>query len=142
MRPLIINKFGNLAGWASIKVNILGRNVEGITELEYKDDKEMNNEYGAGEFPVGQSSGNYKAEASITLYKEENIALVQSLPKGTYIQDIEPFDILVEYRYNNKLYTDVIRNCRFKNNGVTAKSGDGKFTHKYDLLVSHITWNN
>ncbi len=141
MRPTIINKFGKLAGWSSITVNVLGRDVEGITELEYKDEKEMNNEYGAGEFPIGQSEGNYKAEGSITLYKEEIAALTESLPKGMYIQDIPAFDITVQYRYGLKLYTDVMRNCRLKNNGVAVKQNDGTITHKHDLLVSHIDWN-
>jgi len=141
MRPLIINKFGKLAGWASMTTNLLWRDIEGITEVEYKDEKEMNNEYGAGEFPIGQSEGNYKAEASVSLYKEEIIALTQSLPKGVYIQDIPPFDITVQYRYNLKLYKDVLRNCRFKNNGVAAKQNDGTITHKHDLLISHIDWN-
>ena len=67
----LINKFGKIAGWNSVKVVMLGRQVEGITALSYKDSKEKDNIYGAGEFPVGRGEGNYKAEASITLLKEE-----------------------------------------------------------------------
>ena len=60
----LINKFGKIAGWNSVKVVMLGRQVEGITALSYKDSKEKDNIYGAGEFPVGRGEGNYKAEAS------------------------------------------------------------------------------
>ena len=47
----LINKFGKIAGWNSVKVVMLGRQVEGITALSYKDSKEKDNIYGAGEFP-------------------------------------------------------------------------------------------
>ena len=75
----LINKFGKIAGWNSVKVVMLGRQVEGITALSYKDSKEKDNIYGAGEFPVGRGEGNYKAEASITLLKEEVNALQLAL---------------------------------------------------------------
>lgn len=75
----LINKFGKIAGWNSVKVVMLGRQVEGITALSYKDSKEKENIYGAGEFPVGRGEGNYKAEASITLLKEEVNALQLAL---------------------------------------------------------------
>ena len=48
----LINKFGKIAGWNSVKVVMLGRQVEGITALSYKDSKEKENIYGAGEYPV------------------------------------------------------------------------------------------
>ena len=32
----LINKFGKIAGWNSVKVVMLGRQVEGITALSYK----------------------------------------------------------------------------------------------------------
>ena len=52
----LINKFGKIAGWNSVKVVMLGRQIEGITALSYKDSKEKDNIYGAGEFPVGHPS--------------------------------------------------------------------------------------
>ena len=35
----LINKFGKIAGWNSVKVVMLGRQVEGITALSYKEDR-------------------------------------------------------------------------------------------------------
>ena len=40
-----------------IHIFMLGRQVEGITALSYKDSKEKENIYGAGEFPVGRGEG-------------------------------------------------------------------------------------
>ena len=67
----IINRFGQMTGWNNIVVNMLSRDVEGITELAYDDNVKKEHAYGAGKFPVGRGEGNYEAKASITLYKEE-----------------------------------------------------------------------
>ena len=60
----IINRFGKVAGWNSITVNLLGRDVEGITEIEYSDSLEKENIRGAGAYPVGRGEGNYEAKAT------------------------------------------------------------------------------
>ena len=115
----LINKFGKIAGWNSVKVVMLGRQVEGITALSYKDSKEKDNIYGAGEFPVGRGEGNYKAEASITLLKEEVNALQLALGSGKRLTDIEPFDIPVMYEYKGLVMKDVIRNVEFTDKAWT-----------------------
>jgi len=137
----IINKFGKMAGWNSITVNMLGRDVEGITELEYNDSTSKENAMGAGNKPVGRADGNYEAKASITLYVEELNALQRSLPPGKSIADIAPFDIVVEYEYNGFKVRDRIHNCEFTGRGVSVKQGDKTIAHKQDLVVSHIGWN-
>ncbi len=140
-RKVINNRFGVLTGWNNIKVNILGRDLEGITEVEYSDEKNFTPEYGAGDSPVGMSTGNYSAKASISLYWEEVRALLESLPKGSRIQDVPAFDVIVEYEFNNEVIKDVINACHFKNNGVALKQGDGKVITKIELPCMDITWN-
>jgi hypothetical protein len=137
----IINKFGKLAGWNSITLRMLGRDVEGITELEYNDSVEKENVRGAGAFPIGRGEGNYEAKASITLYQEEIVALQQSLGPGKRLTDIAPFDIIVRYEYNGFACKDVIRNCEFTGNARAPKQNDKSINNKFDLLVSHIDWN-
>lgn len=137
----LINKFGKLAGWNSITTNMLGRDIEGITELSYEDNMEKENAYGAGPFPIGRSEGNYSAKASITLFVEERIALQRSLPPGSRIQDIAPFDINVQYEYQGFMYTDRIHDCEFTGNAVEVKQNDKTIAYKYELIVSHIDWN-
>lgn len=137
----IINKFGRIVGWNNLTARVLGRNLEGFTELEYTDDVKMDNEYGGGKYPIGQSEGNYEPKASVMLYSEELVSLQASLPAGSRIQDIPPFDFIVQYDRNGVIQKDVIRNCRFKNNGRSAKQNEGKIQTKIDLLCSHIDWN-
>jgi len=138
----IINKFGKMAGWNSITTNILGRDLEGITELAYSDETDKKNFNGAGGFPVGRGDGNTEAKASFSLYKEEVNGLLNALPPGGRLQDIAPFDITVNYeKADGSLQKDRIRNCEFMGNGIDVKNGDGSIVTKFDLLVSHIEWN-
>ena len=140
-KPTIINKFGKVAGWNSITLRMLGRDVEGLIELEYDDTIEKENVYGAGGYPIGRGEGNYAAKAAITLLNEEIVALQQSLGPGKHLADIAPFDIPVRYEYGGFAYKDVIRNAEFKGNARAPKQNDKSISNKFDLLVSHIEWN-
>jgi hypothetical protein len=138
----IINKFGKMKGWNSITVNLLGRDVEGITQIAYSDNVTKENVYGAGKMPIGRSQGNYEPEASFTLYKEEVDALRLALGPGRRIQDIEPFDIVVQYETpTGEIFKDIIRNAEFTNDGVEVEQGNGTITTQYTLIVSHIDWS-
>lgn len=131
-----------MQGWNSITVNLLGRNLEGITEINYTDSTTKENVYGAGGMPIGRSEGNYEAEASMTLLKEEADGLRLSLPPGKRLQDIAPFDIVVVYENKTGLIlTDIIRNCEFTNDGVEVAQSDGTIATQYTLIISHIDFN-
>ena len=82
-----------------------------------------------------------KAEASITLLKEEVNALQLALGSGKRLTDIEPFDIPVMYEYKGLVMKDVIRNVEFTDNGVDVKQGDKSIATQFTLLPSHIDWN-
>ena len=138
----IKNKFGTLTGWNLITVNLLGRDLEGITEFEYTDETDIQPSYGAGDTPIGHEVGKYEAKASVTLLLEELVALQKSLPPGTRLQDIPAFDVVVEYLVGTQYVTDRVVGCRFKNNGRTAKQGDGKIVQKIDLVPIEVIFGS
>jgi hypothetical protein len=141
MKISLINKFGKMTGWNDVTTTMLGRDLEGITELSYNDNTEKENVNGAGGMPVGRGSGNYKAECSLTLFIEEVIALQRSLAPGKRMQDVAPFDIAVSYDYNSFIYKDRIRNVEFTGNSREIKQNDKTIAIKYEMIVSHIDWN-
>lgn len=142
MADTIINKFGNIQGWNNITCNIMGRDVEGITALSYNDSEEIENVYGAGKYPIGRGSGNYAAEASITMIKEEFDAIQSALPLGKRLSDIEPFDITVEYALpDGRILRDRIRNVQFTGRGVDGNQNDKDLAYQSELICSHIEWN-
>ncbi len=131
-----------MKGWNSITVNLLSRDLEGISALSYNDTVTKENVKGAGMYPIGRSSGDYEAECSITLFKEEVDALKMALPKGQRIQDIGPFDIIVVYKSKDgAIVKDIIHNAEFTTDGVDVSQGDGSIATEYPLIISHITWN-
>jgi len=141
MLDILVNKFGKVAGWNSTTVTMMGRDIEGITELKYDDNVEKENIYGAGKMPIGRGEGNYKATCSIALIKEEVDALQLSLGPGKRLTDIAPFDIAVSYDYLSKIYKDRIRNCEFTGRSVEVKQNDKVIATTFELIVSHIDWN-
>lgn len=138
----VVNKFGVMQGWNSVTVNLFSRDLEGILKVAYNDEVAKENAKGAGMFPIGRARTGYEAEASLTLYKEEVDAIRKSMPPGKRLQDIAPFDIIVQYEtQDGKILKDIIHNCEFTNDGFEVNQGDGTISTEYTLIVSHVTYN-
>lgn len=138
----IINKFGTLQGWNSVTVNMLGRDVEGITKVSYNDKTTKENAYAAGPYPIGRTEGNYEPEASIELLKEEVDGIQKALGAGMRLQDIPPFDINVVYeRKDGTIQKDRVMHCEFTNNTREVAQSDGSISVELELITSHIQWN-
>lgn len=132
---------GTRHSWGSIKTNILGRTVSGITAISYEDRQEKVNNYGAGTMPVSRGLGKYEAECTITLHAYETEAMQRSMGPGKRLQDIAPFDIVVSFiNASDQVVTHVIRNCEFTNNKRDLKQGDTVIEVEHKLVVSHIEW--
>lgn len=132
---------GMLHSWADIVVTIGGVPMTGITGINYGDDQEVVNKYGAGRHPVGRAKGRITPSAKITLYQEEVEAIQRQAPGGR-LQDIAPFDIIVTYIPESGIVTtDKVRNCQFKANNRNWKEGDTGQEVELELIPSHIEWN-
>lgn len=139
----IVNKFGRLQGWNQVKTNTLSRDLEGINELNYTDNMDIQGVKGAGKFDIGYTdTQNYVATASFTILKEEMDALLRSYPVGTRIQDIPLGDIVVAYELpDGSLLCDIIREARIRNQGRNVKQNDGSIWTTYELYTPLIDWN-
>lgn len=140
-QPKVINKFGEMIGWTHVSVRALGRTFEGVTAIEYGDDDEINNEYGAGGHPQGYSKGNTSPFCNLTLFLEEIIGMQESLRDGQRLQDIAEFEIVVKYEWQNKIYTDIVNACKIKNNGRSVSQGDGTVSKQFNLRTAGISYN-
>ena len=132
---------GREYSWGDIVCLINGTNMTGITGIDYSDDQEVTENYGAGRYPVSRSKGRITCTGKITLYASEVMALQKQAPNGR-LQDIAPFDITVSYVPDDGgvVVTDRIRNCQFKKNERSWSEGDTSKTVDLDLAVSHIEW--
>ncbi|TGG34883.1 hypothetical protein [Duncaniella freteri] len=131
---------GMLVAWADIVVLVGGVPVTGITGVEYGDEQEIVNKWGAGRHPVGRAKGRITPSAKITLYHEEVVAL-QSQSVNGRLQDLPPIEIQVSYLpENGVVVTDKIRNCHISSNTRKWKEGDTGQEVELPLVPSHIEW--
>lgn len=131
---------GMLCSWADIVVAPSGVPITGIVGIEYGDNQEVVNKYGAGRYPVGRAKGRITPTGKIILYQEEVQALQAQSPNGR-IQDLAPFDISVSYLPESGIIkTDIIRNVQFSGNSRKWKEGDTGQEVELDLVPSHIEW--
>lgn len=139
MNQPLIN--GVAYSWSQIRMNILGVEVAGVTEINYSDDQEMQNNYGGGNQPVSRGYGQITYEASISMHMEEVEAITAVAPNRR-LQDIPEFDIPVLFVPENGgvIVTHVLKNWRFKNNRRANSRGDMENVVELQGLISHIIW--
>lgn len=127
--------------WGDIVTTIAGVPVTGIVAIEYGDDQEVVNNYGAGRHPISRSKGRITPNAKITLAMDEVVAIQAQSINGR-LQDIAPFNITVSYLPESGMIVhDIIRNCQFKTNKRAWKEGDTNQTVELELVPSHIQWH-
>jgi hypothetical protein len=135
---------GKQYSWADVRVNVLGRTLQGISEIDYDDQEDVTSVKGSGKYPLGYTQGNYKATAKMTLWMSEVEALSQSLPEGKRLQDIAPFDITVVYLDDEtgNLVTHTLKTCKITKRSQKAGNGNAEaIAVPLELFVSTINWN-
>lgn len=133
---------GKAWGFASIRLSALGNtNIEGFTALEYKTTTEKTPVYGAGHKPLGMGRGNTNFEGSITLLQEELQALRAAAPNGD-ITEIPLFDMQVALadKPTDNAIVHTLRGCSFKEDGLTANSGDAQLSIQIPLFITDISY--
>ena len=132
---------GMICAWADVTVLVGGVPFTGITAIEYGDEQEIVNKWGAGRHPVGRAKGRITPTAKLILYQEEVQALQKQSPNGR-LQDLPLFDIIVQYLPDSGIIaTDKIRNCHISANARKWKEGDTGQEVEIPLVPSHIEWN-
>jgi hypothetical protein len=140
MEDVAIN--GQLYSWANISVDLLARDIAGILAIDYEDGVTVKKVMGRGKKRIGRVVGDYDAAGSLTLEMSEVEALNLSLPSGTTIYDIAPFDITVAYTNPDQLLvTHVLRQCTFTKQNRMGKAGEVKEIEvKLPLDIAEIKW--
>jgi len=133
---------GQLYSWANISISLLGRDIAGILAIDYEDGVTVKKVMGRGMKRIGRVVGDYEAGGSLTLEMSEVEALNLSLPSGTSIYDIAPFDITVCYTNPDQLLvTHVLKQCTFMKQNRGSKAGEVKEIEvKLPLDIAEINW--
>jgi|SRR5690242_1623676 len=130
---------GRAYSWADVTFNLGGVPIVGITKINYDDSQVKEDNMGAGKYPVARGYGNYKANASVTMYASEVEALQDKAPNGSLL-DYGTFDVTVQYMVGAVIKTHVLKNVEFTKNERNMNQGDTKVEVDLPLIVSHIIW--
>lgn len=140
MATTILNKFGRVSGWNQTQFGLWGRTIEGIKELSYDDNVEMESILGAGGMPIGFGDGNYKAQCGIMLLWEEWQGILESLPAGKRVHEMST-DLNVLTLRGDKVVKDIIHSFTLLGGNVKKTQGDKAIWCQVPAFCSHITWN-
>lgn len=136
-----VNRLGESFDWGQVKIMLFDTEVIGVTEITYDVERDFQSNYGAGYTPVSTGKGQKKYTGSISLDQKEIRSIMQAASNLNDMTDLPPFEItvVVSNDETNETFTDVLHQCRFKKQGLTAKRGDMEMNHQIPLHVSGFT---
>lgn len=137
MIPLIN---GTAYDFSQIIVTILGVPVASVSSIEYSEEQEKTNNYGAGNRPVSRGQGAIEAKASIE-FSMNDVESIRAVALNGSLLNIPAFDITVFFGNLQNPVTHVLKNAEFINDGIETSQGDTDVKRKFDLVISHIKWN-
>jgi hypothetical protein len=124
---------GNRKSFASVEIDIKGRKFRGITEINYSDTLEPGMARGASPIPLGHTQGDYEAEASLSMFREEFEEMMALLGDG--YGEVE-FPITVTHSTRaGRTTTDRLPAVRIKGVDTSHSQGTDPTTVKIDLTV-------
>jgi hypothetical protein len=125
---------------ADITMIVMGVPIVGLTAIEYGDDADIQNIRATGRFPISRTHGSVESTAKVTILMEDVMNIVAAAPSGR-IYDIPEFDVIVSFTDTSLIpVVHKIKNCRFKNNKITSKTGSDAIAIDIDLVCSNIDW--
>ena len=125
--------------YSSVDINVNGRGVTGVTEIEYSHKLEPGKVRGTSAQVLGRTRGQYEAEGSFTMPKQEADELRAALGAG-YME--RSFDVVVHYAERGQpLSTDRLVACRIKSESNSHKEGSDALAVKFDLDVIALISN-
>ena len=127
--------------WGQVAISALGNVFVGVEKVMYEEKQDIQNNYGAGNYPIGQGFGKIEVSGNISLFQEELEALAAAAPNRR-LQAIPNFDITITFipEAGQGLVNHVIRNCRFMTNKRDMSQGDTKVVAEIEFIASHIDW--
>lgn len=134
MIPLIN---GRAFDYGQIIVNVMGVPIPSVTSIEYQEEQEKTNNFGAGRRPVSRGHGTINSSASIEMSMTDIEAIRDVAPNGSLLA-IPSFDIVVVFGNPQSPKKHTLKNCEFTVDGFSGSLDDTDLTKSFDLVVSHI----
>jgi hypothetical protein len=130
--------------WRDLKVSMLGRVFEGITDVQYKKDEDKKPIYGRGNKTKNIQRGNQKCTGDISLRQSEVEAMLLAAKAVRPTADILDliFDIQIQYVIEGS--ADIVRDrvvaAQFTTIPKGMKQGDSNMEIKLSFLAEDILY--
>ena len=134
MIPLIN---GRAYDFGQIIVNVMGVPIPSVISIEYQEEQEKTDNFGAGRRPVSRGHGTIKASASFEMSMTDIESIRDAAPNGSLLA-IPSFDIVVVFGNVQAPKRHTLKNCEFTVDGFSGSLDDNDLTKSFDLVVSHI----
>lgn len=132
------NVNGKVYDWTDIKINLPYGEAILIQSINYKSSLAKDRIYGQGGKVQGWGRGNYEAEGSFTILREEFERLIEwAKGQGFSIHQIPPFEITVSYSdYGDNIRTDKLYKCLLQGEmGFDISQGDTSVTTDVSFYI-------
>jgi hypothetical protein len=134
---------GQLFDWEGVDIILPSGLTIGVTNIDYDDERPVEERYGKGSVARGYGRKNYKATAKMELDLDEAEALQLALGASYYTG--LPFPIIVAYSLEGgPVVIDTLPKCKIVKVSSGAKQGDDNVgVRKFDLKVLEpIMWGD
>lgn len=114
-------------GWKDVSVVVLGRTIEGITDVKVMRKTTKERQYGRGSQAQYILSGNEEVSGSLTLLQDELDAVNAAVKQVATRLDISKvsFDIVINYENDlGQATTDVVRGAQVEQYEKALSQGD------------------
>jgi len=128
---------GKYFSWEDITIFLPQGALLDVQDIEYSDEKEVEEVYGKGSKPVGYGRGNYKGAGKLTLKREgydQLMAYCKTQGKAFY--GLDPFPITVSYANSNDApVTDKLKDCKFTKRDFKGAQGDKSVNVELPFII-------
>jgi hypothetical protein len=130
---------GKAYDFALITVVALGVPLPSVSDINYTEEQEKENNFGLGNRPVSRGQGAINASGSLDISMNDIEALRDVAPNGSLLQ-VPAFDIVVVYGNPQKPVTNVLKNCEFIDDGVETTQNHKDVKRTFGLVISHVKY--
>lgn len=127
---------GTEYAFEDVKIAFLGRSLRGFVGFSYGANKNYTNIHGRGNRPIKRGRGKKDAEpARLTILQSEFEAIQASMPPGTDVTDLAPFNIVTAYApLGGQLVTDIVPYCQVTRYTKGMTTDDGNMTIDLEMI--------
>ena len=134
---------GRCIGWGNVQIFIEGQvePLTGVTKIEFQEETQITEEFGAGGDAVARGEGQTTKSGSISVFLEEKRRLELIAPEGR-LKNLT-FDVLVSYVPVSPPLAVIKRKligCIITRNQESIQTGDTKIVSDLPLSIGQIVW--